>query len=180
MEPVSFIAVVALSVVAVASFKNFVRHPLTFLGNTLWFLFGGITGLYFYLLGIVAYLTVVGIPLGRVLFKVGRVHVFPFDVELSVYPLGRTGSNPITLFLNIAWCLLFGWEAAGVHLGLALACAVTIVGIPFALQHLKLVAISLAPFGSELTYTNSRRHQRQQRESPARARDRRAANRRDQ
>jgi len=54
-----------------------------------------------------------------------------------------------TLF-NIIWLALFGWEIAVAHLLHALILAVTIVGLPFAKQHIKLIPMALFPFGREL------------------------------
>jgi uncharacterized membrane protein YccF (DUF307 family) len=56
----------------------------------------------------------------------------------------------VRIVFNVIWLLLFGWGIALSHLGAALACAVTIIGIPFALQHIKLVPLALFPFGREL------------------------------
>ena len=44
------------------------------------------------------------------------------------------------------------WLAIG-HLASAVACFVTIIGIPFALQHLKLAGIALAPIGKTIVTT---------------------------
>lgn len=41
------------------------------------------------------------------------------------------------------------WLAIG-HVISALACAITIIGIPFAIQHLKLAGIALAPIGKTI------------------------------
>jgi uncharacterized membrane protein YccF (DUF307 family) len=51
---------------------------------------------------------------------------------------------------NVIWLVLFGWEIALVHLTSAAILAITIVGIPFALQHIKLIPLSLFPFGMHL------------------------------
>ncbi len=57
------------------------------------------------------------------------------------------GTSPFGFIGNVIWFLLAGiWLAIG-HIVSAVACFVTIIGIPFALQHLKLAGISLAPIG---------------------------------
>ena len=58
--------------------------------------------------------------------------------------------NILGMLFDVIWLLLFGWEIAVAHLVSALACAITIIGLPFALQHLKLVPVALFPFGAEL------------------------------
>ena len=51
---------------------------------------------------------------------------------------------------NIIWFLLAGvWLAIG-HMLSAAACFVTIIGIPFAIQHVKLALIALAPIGKTI------------------------------
>jgi uncharacterized membrane protein YccF (DUF307 family) len=54
------------------------------------------------------------------------------------------------VLFNIIWLLLFGWEIAMVHLSSAVVLAITIIGLPFAVQHLKLIPLSLFPFGQHL------------------------------
>ena len=49
--------------------------------------------------------------------------------------------------LNILWLILAGWWLALHHIVLAVGLAVTIIGIPFAWQHVKLAGLSLAPVG---------------------------------
>ena len=56
----------------------------------------------------------------------------------------------VRVLFNVVWLVLFGWEIAVGHLAAALVCAVTIIGIPFAVQHLKLVPLALFPFGRDL------------------------------
>jgi len=52
--------------------------------------------------------------------------------------------------LNVIWLVVFGWEIALAHAGSALVLAVTIIGIPFALQYLKLIPLARLPFGRDL------------------------------
>ncbi len=53
----------------------------------------------------------------------------------------------LTVIMNVIWILLPGLELAIAHLVLAALLAITIVGLPFAAQHLKLVRMALLPFG---------------------------------
>ena len=51
---------------------------------------------------------------------------------------------------NLIWIVIAGiWLAIG-HLIAALINAVTIIGIPFAVAHLKLAGAALTPFGHEV------------------------------
>lgn len=125
------------------------------IGNVLWFVFGGfLMGLSWCLAGIVAFLTIAGIPWAKACFVIGQFTFFPFGNEaVSRRDLtGRDdiGTGPLGLLGNVIWFVFAGlWLALG-HLLSALVCFVTIVGIPFGLQHLKLAGIALAPIGKTI------------------------------
>ncbi len=113
--------------------------------NLLWALLGGglLTALEYVLAGLVLCLTIVGIPFGVQCFKLAGLALFPFGKDFDdSRPRGVTN-----LPLNIIWLLLAGIWICITHLTLALGLAVTIIGIPFALQHLKLAMLALMPFG---------------------------------
>ena len=57
------------------------------------------------------------------------------------------GTGPLGVLGNIIWLVLAGWWLALHHVILGVALMVTIIGIPFGLQHLKLALISFAPIG---------------------------------
>lgn len=122
------------------------------LGNIIWFLFGGIfMGLLWWLFGILAFISIIGIPWGRACFVMGNFSFFPFGKEaISRDELTNEmdiGTSPLSVIGNVLWFVFAGlWLAIG-HILSAAACFVTIIGIPFALQHLKLAVISLAPIG---------------------------------
>ncbi|EMK3508263.1 YccF domain-containing protein [Vibrio parahaemolyticus] len=122
------------------------------LGNIIWFLFGGVfMGLLWWLFGILAFISIIGIPWGRACFVMGNFSFFPFGKEaISRDELTNEtdiGTSPLGVIGNVLWFVFAGlWLAIG-HILSAAACFVTIIGIPFALQHLKLAVISLAPIG---------------------------------
>ena len=122
------------------------------IGNFLWFILGGvIMGLAWWFIGLIAFLTVVGIPWGRACFVIGQFSFFPFGKEaVSRKDLNQTtdiGNSGLGMLGNIIWFLFAGiWLALG-HVGSAILCFITIIGIPFGIQHLKLAGISLAPIG---------------------------------
>jgi len=125
---------------------------LRILGNIIWFLCGGvIMGLMWWFFGLLAFISIVGIPWGRACFVMGNFSFFPFGQEAiardELTNEMDIGTSPLGVVGNIVWFLLAGiWLAIG-HIMSAVACFVTIIGIPFALQHLKLAYISLAPIG---------------------------------
>ena len=121
------------------------------LGNLLWFIFGGFAmGLGWWLAGILAALTIVGIPYAVAAFRIGTFSFWPFGREIIDKPGRGEAGKVLSLIGNIVWIIFGGlWLALG-HLILALVLAVTIIGIPFAVQHLKLAHLSLTPYGKTI------------------------------
>ena len=121
---------------------------MSLLGNILWLIFGGfLAGLGYIIGGIGLCLTIVGIPFGIQSMKLGVATFAPFGKEIVE---GPDATSPLRVILNVLWIILFGWEIALAHLVSAGICAVTIIGIPFALQHIKLIPMALLPLGREL------------------------------
>lgn len=125
------------------------------IGNFLWFILGGaLMGLGWWLAGLLALITVVGIPWARACFVIGQFTFFPFGKEaISRKELtGRDdiGTGPFGTLGNVLWFLLAGvWLALG-HVASAVVCFVTLIGFPFGLQHLKLAGMALAPIGKTI------------------------------
>ena len=120
---------------------------LSLIGNILWVIFGGFwTAIEWILGGLIMCLTIIGIPFGIQAFKIAGFAFWPFGREI------RRGSTGIgKLLLNIIWVLLGGWYIALGYIFAAIILTLTIIGFPFALQHLKLAGIAFAPFGSQIT-----------------------------
>jgi len=121
---------------------------MSLLGNILWLIFGGfITGLGYILGGIVLCLTIIGIPFGLQSIKLGFAVFAPFGKDLVELD---NANGVLNLVFNVIWLLLFGWPIAVAHATSALILAITIIGIPFSVQHIKLIPLSLLPFGRDL------------------------------
>lgn len=121
---------------------------MTLLGNILWLIFGGfLSGLGYILGGLLLCLTIVGIPFGLQSMRLGVATFAPFGKE--VVEVRQSGSF-LRLVFDVLWIVLFGWEIAVLHLVHAAILAITLVGIPFAIQHIKLIPLSLLPFEREL------------------------------
>ena len=115
------------------------------LGNILWFLFGGfISGLSWCLAGCLWCITIVGIPWGKQCFKFASLCFFPFGKEVEY------GGGVGSLILNIIWLCLSGIPLALKSLAFGCILCVTIVGIPFGLQHFKIAKLALMPFGARI------------------------------
>ena len=111
-------------------------------------------GLAWWFIGLIAFLTVVGIPWAKACFVIGQFSFFPFGKEaISRKELNHhddIGTGALGMLGNIIWFVFAGvWLAVG-HIMSALACFVTIIGIPFGIQHLKLAVIALAPIGQTI------------------------------
>ncbi len=113
--------------------------------NILWFLLGGWLVFLAYLLGaVILCITIIGIPFGVQCFKLSVLGLAPFGREI------RETDPPagcLSVVMNVIWILLPGLELALLHLVLAGLFAITIIGIPFAVQHLKMTRLAILPFG---------------------------------
>ena len=118
---------------------------MSFLLNIIWFLLGGFVVFLAYLLGgLILCLTIIGIPFGIQCFKLSILGLAPFGKEIQdTEPPG----GALAVIMNIIWILLPGLELALIHLFLAAVFAITIIGLPFAAQHLKMTRLALLPFG---------------------------------
>ncbi len=121
---------------------------MSILGNIIWLIFGGLlTGLGYILGGIALCLTIIGIPFGLQQIKLGFASFAPFGKKVVETGDAMSGLN---LLFNIIWAVLFGWEIAVAHAVHGLILAITIIGLPFAKQHFKLIPVALLPFGYDL------------------------------
>ena len=122
------------------------------LGNLVWLVVGGfLVALIYYLVGLVMCITLIGIPFGVQLFKLGTFAMWPFGRELVDGP-GQPGC--LSAVMNLIWILTGWWEVSLIHLVCGLIFCITIVGIPWGLQHFKMIIPSIFPFGKTIRATN--------------------------
>jgi len=125
------------------------------IGNIIWFVLGGVfMGMLWWLFGLLAYISIIGIPWGKSCFVIGQFTFFPFGQEaISREELNNRediGTGTAGTIGNVIWALFAGiWLAIG-HVISAILCFITIIGIPFGFQHLKLAEISLFPVGKTI------------------------------
>jgi uncharacterized membrane protein YccF (DUF307 family) len=119
------------------------------LGNILWFIFGlgFLACIGWALCGLLLCCTIVGIPFGIAAFRIAGFAAFPFGKDLVDARLLGEGRILGTTLANILWVLLAGLWLAISHIGAAITCFISIIGIPFGLAHLKLAMVSFAPLG---------------------------------
>ena len=121
---------------------------MSLLGNLIWFIFGGLfLGLGYILGGLILCFTIVGIPFGIQIMKLGGFAMWPFGKEVVQR---EKSSGCLTILLNVLWIIFGGIEVALSHLALGVVFCCTIIGIPFGLQHFKLMVLALMPFGHEV------------------------------
>ena len=121
---------------------------MSLLGNIIWLIFGGLmSGIGYIIGGLGTCLTIVGIPFGIEAIKIGFATFTPFGKDVVRNP---SADSTLALILNIVWIVLFGWGIALSHLLWGALLAITIVGLPFAKQHFKLLTLALWPFGHDL------------------------------
>jgi uncharacterized membrane protein YccF (DUF307 family) len=117
--------------------------------NLLWFVLGGFLVFFGYLLGaLLLCLTIIGIPFGIQCFKLAGLALAPFG--RAIHEREPPG-GALVVIMNIIWIILPGLELAIIHLVLAALFAITIIGLPFAAQHLKMTRLAILPFGSRVT-----------------------------
>ena len=119
------------------------------IGNILWiFIGGGIFIFLEYLLGgLILCLTIVGIPFGIQAFRLAALSLTPFGKEVVQ---AQQSQGCLSTLMNIIWILVGGIWIALTHVIFAVLMAITIIGIPFARQHVKLAAFSFTPFGYQI------------------------------
>ena len=121
---------------------------MNFPGNLIWLIFGGLIIAIEYLIGsIILMITIVGIPFGIQTLKMASLSLWPFGRDTVV---NSRASGCLYILMNIIWLLTGGIWIAITHAIFGLILCITIIGIPFGLQHFKLTAIALSPFGRDI------------------------------
>ena len=115
------------------------------IGNIIWFVFGGfIIFLLYILASFLLFFTIIGIPFALQTIKLAGLALWPFGAEVKD---SENEEELASFFLNLFWIFFGGFWIALSHLVFALLFAITIIGIPFAMQHLKMANLALFPFG---------------------------------
>ena len=122
------------------------------IGNLIWLLFGGLAiAIEYFISSMILMVTIIGIPFGIQTLKLGI---------LALWPFGRTtrhtsyNSGCLSTLFNIIWIFCGGIWISLTHLAFGLILCITIIGIPFGMQHFKLASLALTPFGREIIDVN--------------------------
>lgn len=115
------------------------------LGNILWLLLGGwAIAIEYFIASLGLMITVVGIPFGLQSMKLGVLALWPFGSRVATVD---ESSGCLNLVMNIIWIIIGGFWIALTHIALGCLLCITVIGIPFGLQHFKFVKLALFPFG---------------------------------
>lgn len=130
-------------------FKNkYLDYQMKTIGNIIWFVFGGfMIALEYFIAGFLLMITIVGIPFGLQSFKLGVLAIWPFGSE--VIPSANS-SGCLNLVMNIIWIIIGGIPITLTHLFWGILFCITIVGIPFGMQHFKMIPLAFCPFGKQV------------------------------
>lgn len=120
--------------------------------NVLWLLFGGIlTAVEYLISSLLLMITIVGIPFGMQTLKMASLALWPFGKEVRS---GSRSDGCLYVLMNVLWILLGGIWICLSHLVFGAVLCITIIGIPFGLQHFKLASVALMPFGKDIVTTS--------------------------
>lgn len=121
---------------------------MSIVGNIAWIILGGlIIALLYFIAGAVLCLTIIGIPFGLQLFKIGTYALWPFGRNVVA---GTSDTGCLSLAMNILWILFAGIEIALIHISLGVVFCITIIGIPLGIKHFRLALLATLPFGKEI------------------------------
>ncbi|WP_294593624.1 YccF domain-containing protein [uncultured Bacteroides sp.] len=116
--------------------------------NILWLIFGGIVTAVEYLISsLLLMVTIVGIPFGMQTLKMAGLALWPFGKEVRS---GERSGGCLYVLMNVVWIFLGGIWISLSHLAFGVFLCITIIGTPFGLQHFKLAALALTPFGKDI------------------------------
>jgi uncharacterized membrane protein YccF (DUF307 family) len=115
--------------------------------NLIWLVLAGFwSAIAWCIAGIVMCILIITIPFGLQAFKIASFTIWPFGRTL----VKRESAGAASAIGNVLWFVLAGWWLALLHLVASVLLAITIIGIPLAMANLKIVMVSLLPFGREI------------------------------
>lgn len=127
---------------------------INFLMNLLWLFLGGwTTALGWFTSTLFMVISIVGIPWARASFNIGLLNLWPFGSRVQTRTTSDIGTGSLGFIGNILWFIFCGWWLAALHIFWGLLFSITIIGLPWGLQHFKLAKISLAPIGKEIIFS---------------------------
>ena len=130
------------------SIDNEIFRSMNLLMNILWLLLGGIfTAIEYLIASFLMMITIIGIPFGLQTLKMALLALYPFGKEVRSCP---DSGGCLSILMNILWIFLGGIWISLSHLAFGVLLSITIIGLPFGIQHFKLAGLALTPFGKEI------------------------------
>ena len=121
---------------------------MKFLGNIIWLICGGlITAVEYLISSLLLMVTIIGIPFGLQTLKLGMLALWPFGSQVVDIP---QSSGCLSFLMNVIWFFIGGVWLFLSHLLFGVIFCITIIGIPFAMQHFKLARLAITPFGHDV------------------------------
>ena len=118
------------------------------LGNIIWVLFGGFfIALEYFVSSIGLFITIIGIPFGIQTLKLGVLALWPIGSQVVDLP---QSSGCLSFLMNVIWFFIGGIWIFLSHLLFGLIFCITVIGIPFGVQHFKLARLAITPFGHDV------------------------------
>jgi uncharacterized membrane protein YccF (DUF307 family) len=118
------------------------------IGNLIWLILGGFAIALEYFVGsILLMITIIGIPFGVQSIKLGLLALWPFGSRVVTID---ESWGCLNIVMNIIWIIIGGFWIALTHLALGVLLCITIIGLPFGLQHFKFIKLALFPFGKRV------------------------------
>jgi uncharacterized membrane protein YccF (DUF307 family) len=113
------------------------------IANLIWFILSGVwLGIAYLVAGVVACLTIIGIPFGIQSFKLAGYVMWPFGRTLAESS-GHRFSKGV---MNVIWIIVGGIWLAITHVLLGALLCLTIIGIPFGIKNFSMAKLALFPF----------------------------------
>ena len=121
---------------------------MSIIGNLIWLVFGGIfIALEYLVSSVFLIITIIGIPFGLQTLKLATLALWPFGSEIR-YKQNAPGC--LSTIMNLLWLLFGGIWICLSHICFGVLFSITIIGLPFGMQHFKLAGLALTPFGREI------------------------------
>ena len=118
---------------------------MNIIGNIIWLIFGGFAAAVGYIWGgLVMMLTIIGIPFGFQLIKIGMLCLWPFG---STFEINNELPGCLSTLLNLIWLFVAGFWLALIHFIFGILLSITIIGLPWGAQHFKMAGFAISPFG---------------------------------
>jgi uncharacterized membrane protein YccF (DUF307 family) len=123
--------------------------------NIIWLVLAGFwMAIGYVIAALVMFVLIITIPFGVQALKLAGFALWPFGRSAVKTPNHNAGST----VGNVLWFVLCGWWLALGHIVTAFFQALTIIGLPLALANIKMVGMSLTPFGREVVSNDELQH----------------------